>query len=150
MSFSVTQKCSACGILNRIPAKHLADTGRCANCKSPLHPADTPIDVDAAAFASIVREAKVPVLVDFWAPWCGPCRAIAPEVSALANEVTGTAIVLKVNTEEHPDLAAQFQIQSIPNFVVMRDGNVVFQQAGGASRREMRAWLNQPVPRAAH
>ena len=82
------------------------------------------------------------MLVDFWAPWCGPCRSTAPEVDAVARETAGTAIVLKVNTEEQPALAAQFRIQAIPNFVVMRSGSVAFQRAGAASRREMKAWLN--------
>jgi thioredoxin 2 len=133
--------CPNCGKQNRVPVKHLADVGRCGACKSPLPAASAPIEVDPEAFSEITREAKVPVLVDFWASWCGPCRAIAPEVEALARETAGRAIVLKVNTEEHPDLSAQFRIQAIPNFVVFREGRVVFQRAGGASRRDMRTWL---------
>jgi thioredoxin 2 len=100
-----------------------------------------PIDADAALFTEVAKTSRVPVLVDFWAAWCGPCRMAAPEVHALAREMSGRAVVLKVDTEAHPELAAQFRIQSIPNFVVLRDGNVVFQNAGLAPRAMMRQWL---------
>jgi thioredoxin 2 len=81
------------------------------------------------------------ILVDFWAEWCGPCRMAAPEVRELAREMAGKALVLKVDTEKHPQVAARFGVQSIPNFVVLRDGRVVFQRAGLAPRAEMRRWL---------
>ena len=97
--------------------------------------------MDGSLFADIVREAKVPILVDFWAEWCGPCRMAAPEVKELARETAGRALILKVNTEEHPQLAAQFCVQSIPNFVVLREGRTVFQQAGLVPRAQMRRWL---------
>lgn len=83
----------------------------------------------------------MPVLTDFWAEWCGPCRMATPEVRELAREMAGKALVLKVNTEENPQTAARFNVQSIPNFVVLRNGRVVSQRAGLAPRAEIRRWL---------
>lgn len=140
-SSPVIRDCPACGKGNRIPARHLADSGRCGSCKSPLAPLSEPLEVDGETFEQVVAEAGVPVLTDFWAEWCGPCRMAAPEVRELAREMAGKAIVLKVNTEDNPQVAARFGVQSIPNFVVLRDGRVVFQQAGLAPRAEMRRWL---------
>lgn len=133
--------CASCSASNRVPAKHLSDTGRCGSCKSPLPPVSEPIEVDAAAFTEITRDAKVPVLVDFWASWCGPCRVAAPEVEALAREMAGRGLVLKVNTEEYPTLAAQFRVQSIPYFVLLRRGIIVAERTGLVPRAEMRRWF---------
>jgi thioredoxin 2 len=132
-----------------VPARHLADTGRCGSCKTPLPPLDEPINADAEAFDAIVGEARVPVLVDFWADWCGPCKMAAPEVAALAREMGGKAIVIKVDTERHAELAGRYRVQGIPNFVVLRDGRVVVQQAGVVPRAQMRRWLEQATAPAA-
>jgi thioredoxin 2 len=141
MAFSVVRNCPSCGKGNRIPARHLSDAGRCGSCKSALSPLDEPLNADDNSFAEIVAEAKVPILTDFWAEWCGPCRMAAPDVHLLAREMAGKALILKVNTDESQQTAAQFRVQSIPNFVVLRNGRTVFQQAGVVPRAEMRRWL---------
>ena len=141
MGYSILRECRGCGAKNRIPVEHLAHRGRCGSCKAPLDPANEPIAAAPGLFEEIVARARVPVLVDFWASWCGPCLMAAPEVEKLASEMAGRALVLKVDTEAHPELASRYRVQSIPNFVVFRRGQVVLQRAGVAPRAEMRRWL---------
>ncbi|HMM44809.1 MAG TPA: thioredoxin domain-containing protein [Candidatus Macondimonas sp.] len=124
------RNCPQCGARNRIPERHLADEGRCGACKQPLPPLAEPLEVDTDLFDAIVKAAGVPVLVDFWAPWCGPCKMAGPEVAKAAERLAGRALVLKVNTEQHPELAARYQVRSIPNFALFRSGRLIWQQAG--------------------
>ena len=141
------RECPSCGKKNRIPPEHIADTGNCGACKAELPPLATPLDTDEQTFNEVVGGARVPILIDFWAEWCGPCRMAAPEVKKVASEMAGKAVVLKVDTERWPSLAQRFNVMSIPNFVVIKNGQPVFQQAGLVDHSQMASWLRQAASR---
>jgi thioredoxin 2 len=124
-------ECVSCGRLNRVPPARVADKAHCAACKGPLLPLAKPIPLRTAEeFDELVRNAPVPVLVDFWAAWCGPCRMVAPELEKIARDRTGTVVVAKVDTDVLPDVAGRFGIRSIPTLVLMRGGRESKRVAG--------------------
>ncbi|HEY3592482.1 MAG TPA: thioredoxin [Polyangiaceae bacterium] len=124
-------KCAGCGSQNRVPAERLTETPRCGSCKEPLSPTAEPYPVSSVAeFDELIGKSTVPVLVDFWAAWCGPCRTVAPELAKLARQRQGGVLVAKVNTEELPQVANRYSIQSIPTFVLFRGGKEASRTSG--------------------
>lgn len=127
------RECPHCQQKNRVPESRLSDTAKCGGCKGALPPVSQPLEVTALEFDAIVAQATVPVLVDFWASWCGPCRAVAPEVAQAAKQLSGKALILKVNTEQESQLSARFGVRSIPNFKLFVGGELRWEQAGALS-----------------
>jgi thioredoxin 2 len=129
--------CPHCARRNRVPAA-AAGTPRCGHCHRPL-----PWIVDAGDedFAEVAERASVPVLIDLWAPWCGPCRTVSPALEQLATEMAGRLKLVKVNVDSSPQLQQRFGVQAIPTLMVLRDGQVTARQTGAAPAATLRAWL---------
>ena len=127
----IVTSCPSCGKKNRLAYGHIDRAHRCASCKTPIAPPAEPIEAPSAAvFDAIVSTASVPVVVDFWAPWCGPCRAVAPELDKVARSRAGQLLVVKVNTDELTDLGARYGIRSIPTMMVFAKGRQAGRTAG--------------------
>ena len=136
--------CPKCGQRNRLKYEALKRTFRCGKCQTELPAASEAIDVHSdLVFDGLVSRSALPVLVDFWAPWCGPCQMVAPEIRKVATETAGQLLVVKVNTEELPSLARRFRVTAIPTMWIFRNGIEVAHQAGAMAAPAIRKFLEQ-------
>jgi thioredoxin 2 len=129
MDTRILTHCPHCNATNRLPAERIADSPTCGRCGKPLL-AGQPLEVNDANFDSVVMACEQPLLVDFWAPWCGPCRMMAPAFEQAGKTLAGRALLVKVNSDDNPQLSARFAIRSIPTLVRIDKGRETARQSG--------------------
>jgi thioredoxin 2 len=133
--------CDNCGRKNRVPAA-AKGTPRCGQCHEPL---PWIIEASDEDFAEVVESSTIPVLIDLWAPWCGPCRMVSPALKRLIHQYKGRVKLVKVNVDESPRIAQRFAVQGIPTLLVMNRGQVLARQTGAPPEPALRAWLEQAI-----
>ena len=135
--------CGNCGRANRIAFAALDKTTRCGQCRNPIGAPDHPVAADSTAAFDAAASGSLPLIVDFWAPWCGPCRMVAPELEKLARTTAGRFLVVKVNTDEQQELAGRFRIRSIPTLALVYDGRELDRVAGAMPAQEIEAFATR-------
>ena len=148
MSQGLVLPCASCGQKNRIPPGRLGEPARCGKCQKSVHEPGAVVAVDRDdALQSLLEGADVPVLIDFWAPWCGPCRAVAPEVAKVSARHAADVLVLKVNTDVDPAVGRRHDIQSIPTMALFRDGREVARTSGSRPASAIEQWMGHALGR---
>ena len=141
--------CAACGKKNRLTYGTLGTPVRCGQCKEPVSALGVPVELhETADFDRLIAKSSLPVVVDYWAPWCGPCRMVAPELQKVATRQAGRMIVVKVNTDELSDLGQRFNIRSIPTLAVFANGRELARSSGARPANEIEAWVQQTTQAA--
>jgi thioredoxin 2 len=134
--------CGQCGALNRVEIAKANLGPKCARCKAALDLAH-PVNVTADQFDKVVSESAIPVLVDFWAPWCGPCRSMAPVLEDVAKRRMGRVLVAKLNTDDHPTISSRYGIQGVPTLIMFNGGREVSRQVGAVPRETLENMIDR-------
>ena len=140
MAESLHVVCPACAAVNRIPAARLTESPKCGKCREPLFPGK-PVELTDRSFETHISRSDLPVVVDFWAPWCGPCKMMAPAFQQAATQLEPGFRFAKLNTDEQQATAARFQIRSIPTLALFRNGREVARQAGAMGAADIVRWV---------
>jgi thioredoxin 2 len=143
MSEPLVYRCGACGAFNRVSLLVPGRDPVCGKCKAPLDVTGHPSEISPPAFDGAIAAAPAPILVDFWAPWCGPCRTMAPVLEQLGREWAGRLIVAKLNTDDAPEVAQKLRIQGIPTLILFRGGREVERLVGARPLSELRRFIDQ-------
>ena len=144
MTQAVHVVCPRCDAVNRVPPERLVEDAKCGKCRAPLF-AGAPLALDEGRFAKHLGRGDLPLVVDFWAPWCAPCRAMAPAFEAVARRIEPQARLIKVNTEEAQALAGRYGIRSIPTLVVFRGGQEVARTSGAMDAAALESWIRRSL-----